>query len=92
MVQDRKATMTKEFMKVRILLLIFALAVPAAAQNSAPQRTLEPLIPLEDLVVQALQRNPEILAAQKRFEAAKTRPAQESSLPDPMLSFGYRNI
>ncbi|HWC96080.1 MAG TPA: TolC family protein [Candidatus Sulfopaludibacter sp.] len=44
---------------------------------------------LKELVATALARNPEILAAQKRYEAARQRPAQESSLPDPRLSFGY---
>src|SRR5205814_469880 len=33
--------------------------------------------------------SPEILAAQKRYEAARQRPSQESSLPDPMVSVGY---
>jgi outer membrane protein TolC len=42
-----------------------------------------------DLVAEALRNNPEILAAQKRYEAACQRPSQESSLPDPVLSLGY---
>jgi len=36
-----------------------------------------------------LHRNPEILAAQKRYEAARQRPSQASALPDPMISPGY---
>ncbi|HSW51457.1 MAG TPA: TolC family protein [Bryobacteraceae bacterium] len=44
---------------------------------------------VDDLVAEALANNPEILAAQKRYEAARQRPAQASSLPDPMLSLGY---
>jgi outer membrane protein TolC len=40
-------------------------------------------------VAEALRNNPEILAAQKRYEAARLRPRQESSLPDPVLSLGY---
>jgi outer membrane protein TolC len=44
---------------------------------------------LEELVAEALRRNPEVLAAQKGYEAARQRPARESSLPDPMLSLGY---
>jgi outer membrane protein, heavy metal efflux system len=43
---------------------------------------------IEELVTEALKSNPEILAAQKRYEAARQRPTQESSLPDPMLSLG----
>jgi outer membrane protein TolC len=38
---------------------------------------------------EALTRNPEILAARKRLEAARQRPAQASSLADPNLSVGY---
>jgi cobalt-zinc-cadmium efflux system outer membrane protein len=45
--------------------------------------------PLPVLVQEALHGNREILAAQKKYEAARQRPAQESSLPDPMVSLGY---
>ncbi len=44
---------------------------------------------LDALVEEALTHNPEILAAQKRYEAARQRPARESSLPDPTLSVGW---
>ncbi|MEZ5398779.1 MAG: TolC family protein [Bryobacteraceae bacterium] len=44
---------------------------------------------LEDLLAEALRNNPEILAAQKSYEAARQRPSQASSLPDPMFSPGY---
>ena len=49
----------------------------------------EKSLALPDLIDQAQRRNPEILAAQKRYEAARQRPSQESSLPDPTLSLGY---
>src|ERR1700758_4858372 len=45
--------------------------------------------PLPTLVDEALLHNREVLAAQKKYEAARQRPSQESSLPDPMLSLGY---
>ena len=45
--------------------------------------------PLPSLVDEALRGNREILAAQKRYEAARQRPGQESSLPDPTVSLGY---
>ncbi len=44
---------------------------------------------LHEYIASALARNPEVLAAQKRYEAALQRPAQERSLPDPRLSMGY---
>jgi len=46
---------------------------------------------LKDLKAEALRNNPEILAAQKRYEATRQRPRQESSLPDPTLSLGYNS-
>jgi outer membrane protein TolC len=54
-----------------------ALCAPAGAQ------------PLPSLVEEALRNNREILAAQKRYEAARQRPSQASSLPDPTVSVGY---
>ena len=45
--------------------------------------------PLASLVDEALQNNREILTAQKRYEAARQRPSQAASLPDPTVSLGY---
>jgi len=45
--------------------------------------------PVSTLVEEALRNNQEILAAQKRAEALRQRPARESSLPDPTLSLGW---
>lgn len=44
---------------------------------------------LKNLIDEAIRRNPEILAAQKKLESARQRPAMEGSLPDPMFSVGY---
>lgn len=67
------------FTKV-LFLLLFAAIAPLFAQAT---------LTLEQLLTEALNSNPEILAAQKRYEAARQRPNQESSLPDPMFSPGY---
>jgi outer membrane protein TolC len=40
-------------------------------------------------VDEALRNNREIVAAQKRYEAARQRPSQAGSLPDPTVSAGY---
>jgi outer membrane protein, heavy metal efflux system len=45
--------------------------------------------PLASLVEEALRNNREILAAQKKYEAARQRPSQASALPDPTVSLGY---
>ncbi len=61
---------------MRFALVFFVLSSAQSAQ-------------LQDYVATALARNPEILAAQKRYEAALARPAMERTLPDPRLSVGY---
>jgi outer membrane protein, heavy metal efflux system len=63
-----------------------ALAFSAAAQ--APDARVS----LRELASEALKNNPEIVAAQKSYEAARQRPTQESSLPDPMISLGYVSV
>jgi outer membrane protein, heavy metal efflux system len=45
--------------------------------------------PLPALVEEALRHNREILAAQKKYEAARQMPAQASALADPTVSVGY---
>ncbi len=45
--------------------------------------------PLRSLVDEALRNNREILTAQKKYEAARQRPSQAGSLPDPTVSLGY---
>lgn len=57
------------------------MAIPAAAQPA----------PLKELVVEALRNNPEVVAAQKLYEAARQRPSQARALPDPMFSLGYNS-
>ncbi|QOY87651.1 TolC family protein [Paludibaculum fermentans] len=52
-------------------------------------RAAEPPGSLKALLAEALSNNPEILASQKRYEAARQRPGQVSSLPDPMFSPGF---
>jgi outer membrane protein TolC len=66
--------------------IFLALAGTAIAQADKKQLELEPL------VREALARNPEILSAQKRYEAANQRPVQESALPDPMFSAGWASV
>ena len=55
-----------------------------------PASAAEPKLPLEALIQEALDRNPEIMAARERWEAAKAVPSQAESLPDPILAFAYR--
>ncbi|MBS1829030.1 MAG: TolC family protein [Acidobacteria bacterium] len=61
------------------------LACALACVCLLPAETLS----LQQLIAEALDRNPEVLAAQKNLEAARQRPDQESALPDTMVSVGY---
>jgi cobalt-zinc-cadmium efflux system outer membrane protein len=66
---------------------IMVLAALAAAAQMPDAR-----VSLRDLTAEATGSNPAILAAQKKYEAARQRPTQESSLPDPMISLGYASV
>jgi cobalt-zinc-cadmium efflux system outer membrane protein len=67
---------------LRVLWITTLFSVSAIAQEPAR-------VSLADVVAEALARNPEVVAAQRRYEAALQRPQQERSLPDPMVSAGY---
>ena len=67
----------------------FRLGALAALALAGALRAQEKGLELRDLVEEARRANPELLAAQKRYEAARQRPRQESALPDPTLSLGY---
>ena len=45
---------------------------------------------IEPLIREAKEKNPEIMAAFKRYEAAKARIPLAKSLDDPILSFGFQ--
>jgi outer membrane protein TolC len=63
---------------------ILTLIISPAASAQPPAR-----LSVTDAISEALAKNPEIAAAQKRYDAARQRPVQERALPDPMLSAGY---
>ena len=63
------------------VLFVMFFASAAAAQDGR--------LVLADVVAEALAKNPEISVAQRRYDAARLRPVQERSLPDPMVSAGY---
>jgi outer membrane protein TolC len=60
-----------------------------AAPGITPASSRPPSDELTHLLKEALDNNPEIAAARSRYDAARQRPSQISSLPDPMLSPGY---
>ncbi len=70
----------------------FRLILCASLMASAMAQTPETRVSLPDLISEALRNNREVVAAQKKYEAARQRPTQESSLPDPMMSLGYNSV
>ena len=69
-----------------------AVPIMALAALSAAAQMPDARVSLRALTAEAIKNNPEILAAQKRYEAARQRPTQQSSLPDPMVSLGYNSV
>ena len=67
--------------------------ITAMAQESIPPRPADQpkreSVRLDSLVEELLRSNPELQAARKRYEAALTRPSQESALPDPRITVGW---
>lgn len=61
------------------VIILLLLNTQVGAQVSS-----QPALKLSDLLALARQKNPEILAARARVQAAKARVPQATSLPDPM--------
>jgi outer membrane protein TolC len=70
-----------------IVTVVVALACPAVVFGQAQAEV--PRVPLASLIEEAVANSPEIAAARARYDAALQRPAQERSLPDPMISAGW---
>ncbi len=72
----------------KVIFFSFLVLVPLSswAQPETPR------LNVDQLVEEALQNNPEILAAKKKWEAYKERIPQASALEDPMFSFGIINL
>jgi len=61
---------------------------PAEAQSSgSPEQQV--VVTLNSLVDELLAKNPELQAVRKSYEAAMTRPYQDSALPDPRVTAGW---
>jgi outer membrane protein, heavy metal efflux system len=64
----------------------------AGVSHAPPDHPAEGESPHERaLVEEALERNPDVLAAQAMVQEAEARPAQVTALPDPTLSVLYTN-
>jgi cobalt-zinc-cadmium efflux system outer membrane protein len=74
-----------------VWIVILKLALMAVAVAQEPQSE-EQRLSLHRLVDEALANNPDIQAAQRRFEAATAVIPQVQTLPDPRINLGYREV
>jgi outer membrane protein TolC len=75
-------------MKKAILFAALLLGLTVQVWAQSPAR---PALKLSDLLAEARQKSPEILAARARVQAARARVPQSQSLPDPMAMFEVDN-
>ncbi|TAL42014.1 MAG: TolC family protein [Methylovulum sp.] len=75
---------------MKFALLWASLLWPAFAL--AVDNNVEPVLPLAQLIREALDQNPEIKAAEQRWVSAQARIPQEQTLPDPKLFFNHREL
>lgn len=73
------------FFAIVILTLVLA-ALPSPAQEE------NGILDLDQLIEEAVQHNPEILAAKKKWEVFRERVPQARALPDPMFGFGIISL
>jgi cobalt-zinc-cadmium efflux system outer membrane protein len=74
---------SKDFLS-KVALLAACLVLPVHAE--------EPRLFLPALIQQAAKYNPDIQAAERRWDAAKARIPQAQTLPDPRINLGYREL
>lgn len=58
----------------------------------AADNNVEQVLPLAQLIQETLDENPEIKAAERRWEASKSRIPQAQTLPDPKINLSYREL
>ena len=79
---------SKSFYIGKIVFFFFLFSVPLSFSAQPEQ----PFLNADRLVDEAIQNNPEILAAKKRWEVFKEKVPQASALEDPMFGFGIVNL
>jgi outer membrane protein TolC len=79
----------RETSRAGLAFLFWVALAGAGSELAAGEPPDDPL--LGALVAEALERNPDLLAARESAAAARARPDQARALPDPMLSILYTN-
>lgn len=75
------------YTKIIFFLLIFVFFVYLTGFSYADET-----ITLKNLIQEALRENPQIKSAKASWDASQAVPKQVSTLPDPMIMLGIRNI
>jgi len=83
---DEMAMRLSDLAKTIIICLLFFIFFSTSAQ------TEEAMVNLNQLIEEALQSNPEILASRKKWEVFKEKVPQASALEDPMFGFGIISL
>ncbi len=90
--KGRTVTMVRKSTRIIILgtvpLLLLAFWTTALFSQEQKQPTLN----LNELINEALKSNPQIISAQRKWEAYRERIPQAGALPDPTFSFGLMNL
>ena len=68
------------FLLFLIMMYVFYFGAGVAQQNGAT-------LSLDKLLKETIEKKPAIQAAESRWRASQQRPAQVSTLPDPMFSY-----
>jgi outer membrane protein TolC len=80
--------MTRAIHHGTAILFCFAALIPVTSMG----RSEKPLLNPDQIVQEAVENNPEILAAKQKWEVFKEKVPQVSALPDPMLGLGITNF
>ena len=76
---------------LNLVKMVFFLSLILMSHESSAQSEKK-FVNVDQLVEEAIQNNPEVLAAKKRWEVFKEKIPQAYALEDPMFSFGIINL
>jgi cobalt-zinc-cadmium efflux system outer membrane protein len=72
---------------ISVFLGSLVIQAPSWSQETRPAP-----LKLSDLIEEAINKNPEIIASKSKWEVTRERPLQAGSLDDPMIGLGITNL
>lgn len=69
--------------------LLLCLAVSGAVADDKGQKNSQSMLDLPELIRQAMEKNPAIIAAEKKWQSARDIIEARRALPDPQVSYTY---